>query len=89
MPAVDRWGNESEVLWGPCAHAATVTPSDSVAFTENARALYVGVAGDVTLVTLGGETVLFKAVPAGTLLPVRCTRVNNTATTAANMLSLW
>jgi hypothetical protein len=32
--------------------------------------------------------VTFTAVAAGTLLPIRCSRVNSTATTATNMVAL-
>jgi hypothetical protein len=54
---------------------------------EPARALYIGVAGDVTLVDLQGTAVLFKAVPVG-LLRVGSVRVNATGTTATNIVGL-
>lgn len=74
---------------GSAQDAVAVTPSDTVFFADGvARALYVGVAGDVTLVTSGGNTVLFKAAPVG-ILAVACTRVNSTATTATNMVALY
>jgi hypothetical protein len=73
---------------GPANDAFAVTPSDSVAFASVATRLYVGGAGDVTLITHAGNTVLFKSVPAGTVLPIRCTQVMNTATTATLMLGL-
>lgn len=69
--------------------AFAVTPSDTVAFTQqHARALYVGVTGDVTLVTLSGGVVTFTAVPAGSIIPVQCQRVNATATTATNIVGI-
>lgn len=49
--------------------------------------IYVGVAGDVSLVTLAGNTVVFKAVPVG-ILNVGTTRVTTTNTTATNMVGL-
>lgn len=72
----------------PAEDAFTVTPSDTANFTSGpARALYIGVSGDVTLITTGGNAVLFKAVPVG-ILPVRCTRVNATGTAATNIVAL-
>lgn len=71
----------------PATGAVAVTPSDTVNLTNEARSLYIGVTGDVTAV-VRGVTVLFKAVPVG-ILPVRVTRVNNTNTTATNIVALY
>lgn len=69
--------------------AFAVTPSDSVNFTQGTiRGLYVGGTGNVSLVTGNGNTVLFSAIPAGTFLPVLCSRVNSTATTATLIVGL-
>lgn len=76
-------------LDAPAQHAAAVTPSDSTDLTTSARSLYIGVSGDVTLDTVGGETtILFKAAPVG-ILPVRAQRVRATGTTATNIVALW
>ena len=73
----------------PATVATPVTPSDTVDISGGAcRALYVGGAGDVTAVC-GGEAVLFTGVQAGTVLPVNCTRVNATGTTATNIVALY
>jgi len=66
--------------------AAAVTPSDTTAVTF--RALWVGGAGNVAVVTEGGNSVTFTAVPAGTLLPVAVQTVKSTGTTATNMVGL-
>ncbi len=63
-------------------HAAAVTPHDSTNFSSMTRALYVGAAGDVTVVMKSGAVVTFVDVPAGTILPVRCSRVNDTGADA-------
>lgn len=76
-------------LVGPGFNAEAVTPHDTNQLTNVSRGLYVGVGGDVTVLTAGGQTVLFKAVPAGTVLPIRINRVNSTGTTATNMVSIW
>lgn len=46
----------------------TAVPSDSS--PQNCRAIYVGGAGDVTIKGKDGNTVLFKAPPVGTILPL-------------------
>ena len=70
-------------------HAAAVTPHDSNDLTETTRALWVGGAGNISVIMEGGETVTFVGVAAGTLLPVRVTRVRSTSTTATDILALW
>ena len=72
----------------PAFHAQAVTPSDSVDLPTVARALYIGVTGNVTLVTVNNETVLFVAVPVG-ILPVMTRRVQSTGTAATNIVALW
>ena len=71
----------------PAQDAAPITPSDSVSLTVPARAIYVGTAGDVTLVTQAGNTVLFPAVQQG-VLPVAAKQVKATGTTASGLVAL-
>lgn len=71
-------------------HAAAITPNDTTppAGSQMWEAVYVGVAGDVTLVTEGGETVLFKSAPVG-FIPVRTNQVKATGTAATNLVGCW
>lgn len=65
-----------------------IAPTDATAIGPF-MALYVGVTGDVTLVPRNSTTpVLYKAVPAGTVLRVAFQGVNATGTTATNMIGL-
>lgn len=73
----------------PAEGFAAVTPSDSTNFARLARALYVGGAGNVVVVGKDGVAVTFTGVPAGSILPVECIRVNATNTTATNIVRLW
>ena len=66
--------------------AAAITPSDTV--NLGGRAIYVGGAGNVTVVTEGGNTTLFTAPPVGSIIPIRFTRVNSTGTTATALVAL-
>lgn len=73
----------------PCYDAAAVTKSDTVDLGYLARAIYVGGDGNISLITANGTTVLFTGLVAGTILPVRCSRVMSTNTTATNMVALY
>jgi hypothetical protein len=70
--------------------AFAVTKSDATNFANGvADAVYVGGTGDVVAVLTDGTTVTFSAVPVGTILPIRCKRVNSTSTTATLMVALY
>lgn len=73
----------------PFLYAEAVTPNDSVDLPNVARSLYVGVTGNIQLITLGGNTVTFVGIQAGTVLPIRTSRVGSTGTTATNILALF
>jgi len=73
----------------PARDAAAVTPSDSAQISPVARALYVGGSGDIKLVTEEGTTVTFQDIVAGSILPVKVTKVFATDTTATNIVALF
>lgn len=78
----------SQYTVGQYENAADVVKSDATVLSQT-PAIYVGGTGNVNVVTAGGQTVLFTAVPAGTLLPVRVSKVLNTNTTATLMTAVW
>lgn len=65
----------------------SVTPADGADLPDVPRGIWVGGAGDISMVLLSGNVTL-KAVPAGTLLPVRPLRVRSTGTTATDIVAL-
>ncbi len=69
------------------------TASDTVDFVEPngdyPDALWVGGAGNLTLVLIDGSTLALVAVPAGTLVPIQHKRVNAAGLTASNLISLF
>jgi len=78
--------------------AAAVVTSDTVNISSisaqdgkgnNGCVLYVGVAGNVKVLTVGGDEVTFTGVLAGSFIPVQVLRVFATGTTATNILALW
>lgn len=72
----------------PYTKAAAVTPNDDTVLTTT-RALYVGGAGAVAVrLADDSSAVTLAAVPAGTLLPIRASRVLSTGTTATNIVAL-
>jgi len=73
----------------PAQSFATVTPSDSIPYTNRPRALYVGVQGDVVVQDDNGASVTFKSVPGGTVLPIRPRLVMATGTTATNLVAMY
>ena len=85
----DPFEFNARTLDSPARHAFAVTPSDSVSFTTSCRALYIGNAGNVALVTVGGDEVTFVGLAAGSILPVATSRVDATGTTATNIVALW
>lgn len=59
-----------------------VTPSATTVFSPPLNGLWIGGLGDVQVVTPNGTTLVFSAVPAGTLLPIQAKQVLAAATTA-------
>lgn len=68
--------------------ADEITPHDTNT-VEKTRGLYVGTGGDITVVNLQGNSVVFANVPDGTILPIRITAVKATGTTASDIVGLW
>ena len=67
--------------------AAEVIPSDTVPLPIASKRLWVGGAGDVSIVTTGGVSVTYAGVPAGAYLNVRAAQVNATGTTATDIIA--
>ena len=56
---------------------------------SNGCVLFAGGAGDINLITVDDDTVLFKGIVAGQFLPVQVKRVKATNTTATDIVALW
>jgi hypothetical protein len=67
------------------AECFAVTKSDTTKIT--AYGFYVGTTGDVAIQDGSGNTVTFTAVPAGAVVPVVCSRIMSTGTTASNIVA--
>jgi hypothetical protein len=76
---------------GPARRVAAAAPSDTVDLSSYAKALYVGVAGNVRVLTVGAEdddAVTFANHPVG-WLPVQVRRVLATGTTATQIVAAF
>lgn len=72
------------------AQVYTIYSSSSQAGLGNTGAfLYVGGTGNVSVVTIGGDTITFNGVPAGTTLPIQALKLRSTGTTATLINALW
>lgn len=85
----DPFADRATGLDSPARNAAAVTPNDSTDLTTTARALWVGGAGDVSVITAGGDTVTLEGAAAGGIIPVCVSRVRATGTTATDIVALW
>lgn len=76
----------------------TAIPSDD-AYTiysekdnpSNGCVLYCGVSGELSVTTVGGDTVILEGVAAGSFIPIQVLRVNATVSgaPAGNIIALW
>lgn len=73
----------------PAEFYVAITPHDSTDLSVVTRAVYVGGAGNVVAVRKDGTAVTFVGVTAGSVLPIRVSRINSTNTTATNIVGLW
>jgi hypothetical protein len=85
----DMFKKYSRGLTSPPEHAIAISPDDTSELSQPTRALYVGGGGNLRVTLLGGSTVSFANVPAGSMIPLRVTRVFATNTTASDILGLW
>lgn len=72
----------------PASSAIAVTPHDTNELNTVCRALYVGGAGNVSVV-MSGTVVTFVGVGAGSILPIRTSLVRATLTTATSIIALY
>lgn len=86
-------GTPSHFTNGPSSpvayDGAAITPDDGADLPVEARAIYVGGDGDLSGVTLGGTTLSFVGLTAGSILPVAFSRIRATGTTATNLVALF
>lgn len=85
--ATDSFTSHTKGLEAPADRAEAITPNDGADLAYTTRGIYVGGAGNI-VATVGGTDVTFNSVQAGTILPVRATRIKATNTTATGLVGL-
>jgi hypothetical protein len=79
-------------------NAETITPNDSQDITlsgspitgiDNGAVLYIGTGGNLTITTVGGQTVTLSNVANGSFIPIQVKRVWATGTSASSILALY
>jgi hypothetical protein len=69
----------------------TASPQNYTVYSNNGKegcVLYIGTAGDLEVVTAGGQTVTFVGIVGGSFLPVQVLKVT-ASTTASDIIALW
>ena len=75
--------------------AKVVTPSntDNIFYDNEGDnsgcVLYVGTGGNLRVLTVSGDDILFTNIQDGMFLPIQVLRVFSTNTTALNIVALW
>lgn len=83
----DSFANGRGGVEAPLTRLFAITPHDATLLAEATRALYVGGAGNVSVLPVGQSTsVTLVGVQAGSVLPIRVARVNATGTTATSIV---
>lgn len=85
-PPTDRFESFNTQLGDPGEDHFPITPADAD-LAEIPRTLYIGTAGNVTVISRRGRTAVYTNVPAGTFIQIRALRVT-LATTAANIVGI-
>lgn len=84
----DSFSGHHAGLDAPATHAFSIAPANGTDLAAVTRAIYAGTGGNIALVMLSGQTATFANIAAGTILPVRATRVLQTGTTALDLVGL-
>jgi hypothetical protein len=88
MAFATNWLSNAAAEFSASKHFA-ITPHNTTNFDYLTRAIYVGVTGNVVIVTDDDVAVTYVAVPAGAVLSVRAKRVNSTGTTASSLVGMY
>lgn len=76
-------------LISPLTGGTTITISSSPTYTAGeVRGVWVGGAGDLSIVTIDGSTLLMIGVTAGSLIPAIITKVNGSSS-VTNVSVVW
>ncbi|WP_425102265.1 spike base protein, RCAP_Rcc01079 family [Tropicibacter sp. S64] len=84
----DHFSKFTRSITSPPFGGYTIVPNDGADLPTVTRALNIGVAGTVHATLLDGSDVTLN-IGAGSLFPMRATRIWATGTTAGNIVGLY
>lgn len=84
----DKFQIHRSMLTSPASEGFNITPSDDDDLAFVSRMIYIGGAGNVSVVLSSGSEITLNGVISGTVLPLRVKKVNATGTTATNLVAL-
>jgi len=70
-------------------NAVSVVPSDTVNLVTVSKGIYVGGAGNVSVVLLSGNAITLTALSVGVIHDMAVSRVNLSGTTATNIVAFY
>lgn len=73
----------------PAVGAVSITPSDSVTLPRAYRAVYVGTAGDLHILTEDGSEITLTNIAAGCIHPISVRKVFQTGTSAGAIVGFY
>lgn len=86
----DKFTKFHGTVESPAINSQAITPTDNTPLANTARAIYVGVTGNLNIQLIGDvANTILQAVPAGSLLPIRVNIINATGTTANGIVAFW
>jgi len=85
----DNFASWKAGLESPAEYAVEITPSNDTDLAISTRGIYVGVAGDLKIDTVGGSTVIFVNLAAGIIHPIRAKRIHATGTDADDIIGVY
>ena len=91
MTAEDSYSEMTPGLESPPENVALITPHDTNELSYATRGISFGTAGDLKVVTLGGQTVTIPdgALAAGVIEALRVVQVYSTGTAASDIVGYW
>lgn len=88
MPAVDYFPQNNS-LTSPAENAFAITPDDEEELVAVTRGIYVGVSGDLVVITANDDEVTFVGLAAGIIHPLRVKAVLETGTDAEDIVGVY
>ncbi len=86
---MDRFAKHIKTIDSVADSAYVITPSDGSDLPSATRSIYVGGAGNISVIMANDDAaVAFINVAAGSVLPIRVKQVLSTDTTATDLVAL-